>query len=143
LPSAFVLDEAEISTLLGAVTAYNNIIYTEALRQGFTLVDMYAFFDKLSTESIKIAGETYTMGYITGGVFSLDGVHLSARGNALVANHFIGVMNEAYGASIHNVQLHTLPGIPAPGTFAKRSAYVWSIDQQLPRTPPLAEFMFR
>ncbi len=143
LPSAFVLDEAEISTLLGAVTAYNNIIYTEALRQGFTLVDMYAFFDKLSTESIKIAGETYTMGFITGGVFSLDGVHLSARGNALVANHFIGAMNEAYGASIHNVQLHTLPGIPAPGTFAKRSAYVWSIDQQLPRNPPLAEFMFR
>jgi hypothetical protein len=120
LPSAFVLDDAEVSAVINAVTAYNTIIYTEALRQNFTLVDMHAFFDKLVTDGIHIAGESYTGAFITGGVFSLDGIHLSARGNALVANHFIAAMNQAYGASIHNVQMHTLPGIPAPGTLSKR-----------------------
>ncbi|MCZ7555468.1 MAG: hypothetical protein M5R41_03580 [Bacteroidia bacterium] len=120
LPSAFVLDDAEVSTVINAVTAYNTIIYTEALRQGFTLVDMHAYFDKLVSDGVHIAGESYSGAFITGGVFSLDGIHLSARGNGLVANHFIAAMNQAYGASIHNVQMHTLPGIPAPGTFSKR-----------------------
>ena len=129
LPSAFVLDEAEISIVLGAVTAYNNLLYTEALLRGFPLVDINAFFTSLRTDGYRIAGETYTASYITGGAFSLDGVHLSARGNALVANRFLEAMNKAYDANIHYVQFNAIPGIPAPGTFTKRSAAGFSLVQ--------------
>ena len=124
LPSAFVLDEAEYSIMIGAVTAYNNLIYTEALLQGFALVDMNKFFSDIKTTGYRIAGENYTSGFITGGVFSLDGVNLSARGNALAANRFIEVMNQAWGANIHFVQMNNIPGIAIPGTFTKRSQFV-------------------
>jgi hypothetical protein len=120
LPSEYVLDESEHSTAIQAIAAYNNILYTEALRNNFTYLDMHAFFDEISKSGLQIAGESYNSTFISGGMFSLDGVNLSSRGSAIVANHFLATMNEAFGANIHFVQLHTIPGIPAPGRYSKR-----------------------
>lgn len=133
LPSRFVLDNAEAAVVLQAVTDYNTILLTEAERNGFVYVDINAFLGEVTESGYSIAGEEYGSGFITGGLFSLDGIHLSARGNAAVANKFIEAMNRAFSANIRYVPFHTIPGIAAPeaASAGKRGA-PWSLDMQFP-----------
>ena len=48
---------------------------------------------------VSFASE-FSADFITGGLFSFDGVHPSNTGHAVVANEFIKVINEKYNASI-------------------------------------------
>ena len=41
-----------------------------------------------------------TSNYVTGGGFSLDGVHPSPRGYALIANEFMKAINLKYGSNL-------------------------------------------
>ena len=52
--------------------------------------------------------------YVTGGIFSLDGVHLTPRGNAIVADFFISAINEKYGAKISSVDVNLYNGVTLP-----------------------------
>jgi hypothetical protein len=38
--------------------------------------------------------------FVSGGAYSLDGIHLNAKGNALLANEFLKSINEKYKARI-------------------------------------------
>ncbi|MBR9975936.1 MAG: SGNH/GDSL hydrolase family protein [Bacteroidetes bacterium] len=133
LPSRFVLDNSEAAIVLQAITDYNTILMTEAERNGFVLVDMNAYFQDVAENGYSIAGEEYNAGFITGGMFSLDGIHLSARGNAAVANKFIEALNHSYNANIRYVSFHTIPGITAPETTGVGKRGVpWSLGLQFP-----------
>jgi hypothetical protein len=57
-----------------------------------------------------------TAQYVTGGAFSLDGVHPSARGYALIANKFLEAINAKYGSTFKPVDLGTYP-IQYPASF--------------------------
>ena len=48
---------------------------------------------------------TVTATYATGGAFSLDGVHLTPRGYAIVANEIIEQINTTYGATVPKVNI--------------------------------------
>ncbi|KKM95925.1 hypothetical protein LCGC14_1183220, partial [marine sediment metagenome] len=48
-------------------------------------------------------GSTVTAEFATGGGFSLDGVHLSPRGYALMANAFIKTIEDTYGAQLPKI----------------------------------------
>jgi hypothetical protein len=98
------------------------------------LVDINALLEKIKTEGYYIAGEKYTTSFITGGLFSLDGIHLSNRGNAVVANEFIAALNVAYGANIRKINFNDIPGIAAPVTSGtgKRGTSPWSLDMNFP-----------
>ena len=71
-----------------------------------------------------------TADYVKGGVFSLDGVHPTSKGQGLIANEFIRVMNSRIGTNIPYVDIGTLPGIPAP-----LSKYEFG-GKQVPYFPP-------
>jgi len=49
--------------------------------------------------------------FITGGVFSLDGVHLTPRGNAIAADEFIKAINDKYGSKIPLLDVSTFKGV--------------------------------
>ncbi|HOJ03965.1 MAG TPA: SGNH/GDSL hydrolase family protein [Bacteroidota bacterium] len=136
LPSRYVLDDVEVSIVLEAVSSCNSTLDAAAAQNGFTMVDMYGFFNDIHKNGYAAVGEVFSTAFISGGIFSLDGLHLSAKGNAIVANKFIQTMNSAFGANIHYVQLHTLPGIPGPGRFTKRPASAWSPDLRVPSLLP-------
>jgi hypothetical protein len=51
---------------------------------------------------------------VTGGLFSLDGVHPSSKGAAVVANEFIRVMNATWGMNVADVQVVKIPGLTGP-----------------------------
>jgi hypothetical protein len=42
-------------------------------------------------------------------MFSLDGVHLSPRGNALMSNKFLQAINSNYGSNLQGVNIGNYP----------------------------------
>lgn len=136
LESEYVLDNAEMSIALQAIADYNNILRTQAELHGFVYVEMNAFLNQVRNTGFDIAGEHYTPKFISGGMFSLDGIHLSARGNAAVANKFIEAMNAAYGANIRYVNYNTIPGVTAPTSVGTSKKSLWSLGLQFPVENP-------
>jgi hypothetical protein len=41
--------------------------------------------------------------FVSGGAYSLDAIHLNAKGNALLANEFIKAINNKYKSTIPQV----------------------------------------
>jgi lysophospholipase L1-like esterase len=113
-PDAFVLDRDEITTASTTVTAYNATIATLANSNGYGLVDIFTKFNQFRaadfTGGTTINGLTFRTTYISGGLFSLDGVHPSSQAHGIVANEFIKVINTKYGANIPLVDVSAIPG---------------------------------
>ena len=61
---------------------------------------MAALLDELSTTGYNYGTGSLNSTYATGGAFSLDGVHPTARGNAVISNHIIEVINTGFNANI-------------------------------------------
>ena len=60
---------------------------------------------------IRIQGTLLQPDFSPNGLFSTDGIHPTARGNAILANEFINVIEEAFGADIPNVDVLNLPSV--------------------------------
>lgn len=109
----YILDAAEIAKIQAGVIAFNDKIKNLASVHGFAFVDMNQILKQIQ-QGIWIDGVRYSATFVTGGVFSLDGIHLSPRGNAIVANYFIEAINEKYNAQIPKVNVNNYPGITFP-----------------------------
>jgi lysophospholipase L1-like esterase len=99
----------EIEEIRTATDAYNTIIAAAAESKGLAFVDTKDVMTKLSSGGIRFGNFTITSAYATGGAFSLDGVHPSPRGYALIANIFIDAINVKYGSTLRHVDLSTYP----------------------------------
>jgi lysophospholipase L1-like esterase len=106
LSDAAVLSASEIATISARVNAYNNIIRTVANERGAALVDINARFTDVAQHGLPIGGLTFTASYLTGGLFSYDGVHPTAIGYAYIANVFIDAINDKFGGDIPPVNLY-------------------------------------
>ena len=113
-PDALILDADEIATATNAVNSFNSTIASVATAHGAALVDFNAFFNNVKANGLIAYGEKYTADYISGDIFSLDGVHPSNRGYGIVANEYIKVINASFGMNIPLVDLNTLPKLTAP-----------------------------
>lgn len=110
----YILTEAEIANVTTAVTAYNQVIAAAAEAHSLALVDANANMKKLASGGIRVDGVTFTNAFVTGNVFSTDGVHLTPQGNALVANYFIDAINTKYNANIPQVNVTDYPAVVLP-----------------------------
>lgn len=114
LPDGVVLDAAEQQTARTAVQGYNAAIAEVAARNGLPLVDIHALLADLAAHGMTE--------FLTGGLFSLDGIHPTCKGYGIIANEAIVAINGAFGASIPLVSIADLPGVqgaaqPAPGAM--------------------------
>ena len=57
-----------------------------------------------------INGINFTTTYVSGGLFSLDGVHPSNQAHGIIANEFIKAINTKFGANIPLVDVSSIPG---------------------------------
>ncbi len=106
-----VLDEIEQTSIKSIILSYNKIITLAALDYNLALVDANGYLAKVKKEGVIVDGTSITSAYISGGAFSLDGVHLTPRGNALAANQFIDAINEKYGSNIPKLQVTKYDGV--------------------------------
>lgn len=104
LPDSLVLDGNEVSNLNASVSAYNGIMKAQADAKGIAYVDPNAVLSQVaSSGGLTQNGITYRASFIQGGVFSLDGIHLTPAGYALMANEIIKQINAKYTATIPTV----------------------------------------
>ncbi len=75
-----------------AVHDYNATISRAAARSGAVVVDVNKLFAHISKHGYDVAGHHLTTQYL-GGIFSLDAVHPTNTGYAIIANAFIDRMN--------------------------------------------------
>jgi hypothetical protein len=61
-----------------------------------------------------IQGVGINSAFITGGAFSLDGIHLTPRGNAVIANVFIDAINAKYASTIPAIDITQYRGVKFP-----------------------------
>jgi hypothetical protein len=114
LASGSVLDSLEITRAQAATVALNNIIKATAARYHVPVADMNAFFDKINREGFVTSGITNTTAFISGNLFSLDGVHPAPRGYAVIANELLRVINQNYSASLPYVDPGQYRGVRLP-----------------------------
>jgi hypothetical protein len=103
LPSQYVLDATELAAIQARTTQLNNIIAKTARQYKVPVVDMNTFFNSVALGGIAINATSNNAAFVRGNLFSLDGVHPTSRGYAVIANEFIKVINANYNASIPQV----------------------------------------
>lgn len=115
LEDKYVLTEKETARVTTATTAYNAALKSIATAKGLAFVDANAKMIELSKGSgIQFDGVKYTATFVTGGTFSLDGVHLTGRGYALIANEFIKAINSKYRSTLPLVNVNSYSGVKFP-----------------------------
>lgn len=113
IPGQFTLVESEISAVQTATQGFNETLKSLADSKGLAFADVNSLMKKVKT-GLVYDGMRFTVTYVTGGTFSLDGVHLTARGNAVIANYFIEAINSKYASNIPFVNVGDYPGIIFP-----------------------------
>ncbi|MDN3582036.1 SGNH/GDSL hydrolase family protein [Mucilaginibacter flavus] len=114
IDNQYVLDEKEIALTQDYVTAYNTTIKTIAAAKGLAVFDAYTFLLNIKKNGMVVDGVSINSNYISGGLFSLDGVHLTPRGYAIVANEFIKAINNKYNSTIPEVNISDYNGVKFP-----------------------------
>ena len=100
-----MLSGAELATIEARVSEYNAAIRTVAAEVGGLVVETDAALAEIAENGLVVGGIDYSTDFITGGLFSLDGVHPAAMGYAITANIWIEAINEHFGADLPPVDL--------------------------------------
>ncbi|RZS98820.1 G-D-S-L family lipolytic protein [Aquimarina brevivitae] len=103
LEDQYVLTAAEQALISAARTSYNASIRAVAEENGLAFYDAAADLAILANTGIPFDGGVVTSDFVTGGGFSLDGVHPTPRGHAIVTNGIIEAIENTYGASLPSV----------------------------------------
>lgn len=103
LDDQWVLLPEEQEAVTNATTAFNQIIKNAATTYDLAFFDVNTFFTSVADTGYQAGSAFMTADYATGGTFSLDGIHPSPRGNAVIANQMIGTINAKFGANIPTV----------------------------------------
>jgi hypothetical protein len=108
-----VLDANEQVQVRAKVMAFNTEIASAIadVQQnrgvGIAAVDTFSLFDQARQQGVDVNADgtaDLTTRYL-GGIFSLDGVHPTRTGNALIANTFIDAINQRFGETIPRADL--------------------------------------
>lgn len=123
LPDFMILNPTELANIQDRMTSFNTIIDSICTNRGVPVVDFFTFFNGIQANGVMLHGDKFTVDFISGGLFSLDGVHPSSLGYFIVAREFIKTINASFGASLPE------PPLPiAPGTAAAIGANVSPLD---------------
>lgn len=141
------LTAVESAEIQSAVAAYNTFIRDAAVTVGAALVDLNGLLRTASTEGLHFQGHTYTTDFVTGGLFSLDGVHPNDLAHGFLANTMIDAVNAKFGASIPHVNLSESATATssrlAPAGGPKRYPWIQNADRLCPIPPMPGEAIAR
>ncbi len=104
LADNWVLTPEEQLAIFDATVAFNAAIKMLADQLDLGFFDANALLNEVATTGLNIGGNAViTDNYVTGGAFSLDGIHPSPRGYAAAANAILEVINAKYGSDLPKV----------------------------------------
>jgi len=122
ITNEWILDELETQKVQTFIDAYNQRIeslvnlYREKARlnQYFLVVDIHQYLLNATTSGLTVDGVDLSGEFLTGGIFSLDGLYLSPRGNAIITNILIERINGSFSAKIPEVNITDFEGVIFP-----------------------------
>lgn len=124
LTDAGFLTPSEIGQVQSTVNQYNSIIAQQVSAAGGVLVDIHSLVDRLAQNGITINNYHATAAFL-GGLFSLDGVHPTNTGYALIANQFIQTINASFKTNYPAVNVSAIAAAdPLFGPNIKAGALV-------------------
>lgn len=108
---------AQTESLLAAYNAAITSVATTT--KGVALVDLHALLPQTAYGvPFAIAPGDFVTGTYGGGLYSLDGLHPSNTGYAVIANAFIDAMNRSFATSVPDVNVDAIYQID-PSRFAR------------------------
>lgn len=113
IPGSYVLDETEAMNVRNYTNSFNTKLRSVATAKNLAFADMKVFFESAEMGFV-FNGVDYSMDFVEGGLFSLDGLHPGKRGYALVANEFIKAINNTYNSTLPLIDANNIPGIIFP-----------------------------
>ncbi|WP_443939801.1 SGNH/GDSL hydrolase family protein [Pedobacter sp. MW01-1-1] len=113
IENKWVLDKDEVAKAKDYVLSYNNSIKSLAASKGLAVADAFSFLNQVKT-GIVVNGAGMNASFISGGAFSLDGIHLTPKGYAVMANVFIDAINAKYGSNLSIVDASQYRGVKFP-----------------------------
>ena len=100
LADKWVLLPSEQIEVKTAIDNYNTTIATVASSNpNIALVDLNSILAIASTAGVNFDDFTLTTNLVVGGLISLDGIHLTSKGYALMANEFLKAMDGAFDSN--------------------------------------------
>ncbi|WP_452230370.1 MULTISPECIES: G-D-S-L family lipolytic protein [unclassified Lacinutrix] len=96
LADKWVLTPEEQDEIKTATDLFNATLQSAASTAGFAFVDANSLMQQLHDGGFADGDFILTSSLVTGGAFSLDGVHPTARGYALLANEFMKAIDFTY-----------------------------------------------
>ncbi|CAN5429270.1 SGNH/GDSL hydrolase family protein [soil metagenome] len=113
IPASQILDLTELGNIETATALFNDKLRTAAAVKNLAFADMNTYFKSVSP-GIRFNGVTFSAEYLSGGAFSLDGIHPNQQGYALIANVFIRSINARYKSSLPEADANSYAGIRFP-----------------------------
>ena len=113
IPAKFVLDGAEQTTIKTRIGQYNLVIKGTAAAQNLAVADMNTYLKSFESGMV-FDGIKVSTTFVTGGLFSTDGVHLNPRGCSIAANYLIQSINAKYGSNIPQANVTSYEGLIFP-----------------------------
>jgi hypothetical protein len=114
IANQYVLTAKELGNIREATANYNSKIKEIAVAKNLAYVDIASFLSGVKENGIEANGRKITTTFVTGGAFSLDGIHLTPIGSAFLANEFIKTINSTYNAAIPQVDYTKYGGVKFP-----------------------------
>ncbi|MCF6306758.1 MAG: G-D-S-L family lipolytic protein [Flavobacteriaceae bacterium] len=99
LEDKWVLTPQEQQAISTATDAYNTTIEAVASAKGLAFVDFKSLLIEASNGGLLFDNFNMTTQLVFGGLVSLDGVHLTTRGYALMANRMLEAIDATYGSN--------------------------------------------
>ncbi|WP_369048135.1 G-D-S-L family lipolytic protein [Tenacibaculum sp. UWU-22] len=100
LSDKWVLTPEEQTEIKTAIDAYNSEIEIVVnANENITLIDLNAILQEASTSGVAFDNYNMNTSLVFGGLISLDGVHLTARGYALMANKMLEAIDAGFGSN--------------------------------------------
>lgn len=99
LPDRDYITPAEQAIFVQRINDYNAVIVAAAGARDIPVADITGLMSSFQNPQV-FGGVSLTKTFISGGLFSNDGTHLSDIGYTLFANQYIKAINNAYGTHI-------------------------------------------
>lgn len=110
IPAYIAIDSTEASELSYMTQVYNQIIYDLGKEYQLPVCDLNKMISDLKSNELVEDGVHFNDEFIFGGFYTLDGYSLSPRGNALLTNRLIEIINTQYKARIPFLNILDFPG---------------------------------
>ncbi|PQJ21997.1 G-D-S-L family lipolytic protein [Tenacibaculum sp. SG-28] len=99
LADNWVLTADEVQEVREATDAYNTTIKAVADEKGLAFVDLNVVLEQAANSALVFDDYIMSTDLVFGGLVSLDGIHLTSRGYALMANKLLEAIDLKYGSN--------------------------------------------